>query len=338
MSSLCAVYRFRPVLKERLWGGTRLRDLLGRPAVERCRIGESWELFAFGNESSELVAPTAALHTLHDLLSLGYVRVAQNGTAQPGFPLLFKWLDAAMDLSVQVHPPDGHPLLAKGTSGKTECWVVLDAERDAKVYIGLERPLSSGDIAALSRTGEIAHYLRWFRVQPGDVFFIPAGTVHALGAGVMVAEVQQASDVTYRLYDWQRVDPATGRPRELHIEQAAACVRQTSGGPVRPRLALSTDGLRVEKLITRDICQAFELSRVFAARRVTVRLQANWAVWMVMQGRGLVDDGRNNHTVKQGDTLLVSGPGTCRVVPADGSIVLLETRVPDEPLACWYAE
>ncbi len=337
MAGTGTVYRFRPVLKERPWGGHRLATLLGRRAPVEKRFGESWELFSFGDAASELARPTPNRRTLRDLIVHGDVRVDANGQPAGTFPLLFKWLDADSNLSVQVHPPDGHPLLPAGQFGKTECWVVLAAEPGSKVFVGLKQNCCSGELLELARSGEIAGYLQDYDVKPGDAFFIPAGTVHALGAGVTVAEVQQASDVTFRLYDWNRIDPATGRPRELHLEQAVACTCHGGGKRVEPIPSLVTEAIRVERLLGAGECHAFELHRIRAGSAATVRLTGNWLVWMVLDGETVLSTGRSVELLTRGDTVLVTGPGEYLLQPAPEGVTLLQTTPAASCTPYWAA-
>lgn len=329
------IYKFKPVFKPRLWGGERLRKLLGRAAPGDVPVGESWELFAFGGEASELLTPRPSLRTLEDLIRAGLVDPGVNGQPVPDFPLLFKWIDAAQDLSVQVHPPDGHPLLPPGARGKTECWVVLDADEGACVYIGLDRRVAREELVGLARSGEIARLLRTFPARPGDVFFVPAGTVHALGKGVTVAEIQQASDVTFRLYDWDRIDPSSGRPRELHVTEAAECVLETTAGPVEPEPILVTGAVRVERLVSGALCPAFNLARVQLRGPARVRLHGPWVVWMVLEGKLTVRDARQAYPLRKGETSLATGPAVYQVAPVNGPATFLETSLPQWAANAW---
>ncbi len=220
---------FEPIFKERIWGGRRIETVLGKHLPSDKPIGESWEISDHGTSCSVVSNGHLRGESLRELISqsaeqlLGAAalpRLAQYGPAPFRFPLLVKWIDARKKLSVQVHPPDGHPRLPPGEQGKTECWFVADAEPGAEIYLGLRRGIDRAALLHELHRGTVDRCLNVFPAQPGDFYFVPAGTPHAIGAGVLLAEIQQTSDTTYRLFDWNRVDPSTGRPRELQIEAA----------------------------------------------------------------------------------------------------------------------
>ena len=180
---------------------------------------------------------------------------------QGSFPLLIKFLDARQDLSVQVHPDRAMAeRLGSGVRVKHEAWYVLETEGDAAIYKGLKAGVSRSDFSAAIESGTCDELLRRIRVKPGDCHYLPSGTVHALGAGVLVAEIQTPSDVTYRVFDWNRVDPASGRPRELHVEQALECI---NFGPVdesaQKRSHLASHWTTVTRLVT---CESFIIEKV----------------------------------------------------------------------------
>ena len=201
------------------WGGDKLRLLFGKDAPED-RVGESLEVSALKNLESVIVNGEFAGKTLGEALESDYEAI--TGCAKKPFPLLLKLLDARETLSVQVHPGDEYALRNDGKYGKTEAWVVLSAEEGSRIAYGikeLDRPLE--DIVADNRLEDV---LRWVCPRPGEVYYIPHGCVHALGGGVMVYEIQQSSDATYRFWDWGRVGK-DGKPRELHTRKALDVTR-----------------------------------------------------------------------------------------------------------------
>ena len=211
--------QFEPLLVERLWGGTRL----GVPAREgKTPIGESWLISDHSSHASVVSHGRHRGSTLRQLVEtyprelLGTVpRLTPDGR----FPLLLKLIDAAQALSVQVHPDDdAAKRLGEPDVGKTECWHVLDASPGAVLYCGLKPGVDRPQFETAAREGGVASLLEEARAEPGLTLLIPAGTIHAIGAGVLVAEIQQNSDITYRLYDWDRLD-AHGNPRALHLEK-----------------------------------------------------------------------------------------------------------------------
>ena len=234
----CPPLRFAPLLKRYLWGGRRLGTLLGKPIGAEEDYAESWEIADHGADQTVVSGGPLAGMTLEQVLEKhGRELLGQHWDSKQcsRFPLLFKFLDCRRVLSVQVHPNDA--AAAKQVPpdlGKTEAWVILAAEPGSVVYAGLKRGF---DQAALERElvrGTTELCLHKFEPKVGDCIFIPAGTVHALGAGLVVAEIQQASDTTFRLFDWNRVGP-DGKPRQLHIEESLAAI-DYSAGPVQPQV------------------------------------------------------------------------------------------------------
>ena len=214
---------FTPLYRRYLWGGRRFATSLGRDLPPGDDFAESWELVDRGDDQSVVAHGPFAGVTLGRLMR-------ERGDALYGprspasFPLLFKFLDARRDLSVQVHPDDVRAArLEPPDRGKTEAWYVVDAVPGSRIYAGLRPGIDAHSLAAAVRDGSCADVLHSFEPRAGDSVFIPAGTVHALGAGLLVAEIQQASDVTYRLFDWNRVG-ADGRARPLHVEAGLEAV------------------------------------------------------------------------------------------------------------------
>ncbi|MBI4584319.1 MAG: class I mannose-6-phosphate isomerase [Planctomycetes bacterium] len=231
--------RFRPIFKEKVWGGRRLEAVLGKALPPGAAIGEAWEISDHGEDLSLVAAGAHSGRTLRQLIEK-YPREVLGGPARP-FPLLFKSLDASETLSVQVHPGDREAArLEPGSSGKTEAWAVLHAEPGAKIVHGLAPGLSREEfyrgVEAIkacelrpSREAPLSRFFQWRAVERGDVVFLPAGTVHTIGSGIVLVEVQQSSDLTYRIFDW-------GRPRPLHLEQARQIPLPAIGAPpVYPR-------------------------------------------------------------------------------------------------------
>ena len=207
---------FAPIFKDYPWGGRNLATLLGR-AIPDGIVAESWEIAAHPNGSSPIAAGALQGATLKEAMEQwGEALVgSRNATdlAQGRFPLLVKLLDANRWLSVQVHPDDVYAHAHEGESGKTEMWVVLHADRGAELIYGFASGVTRERFAAAIAAGETERYLHRVTVEAGDVIVVPTGAIHALGPGILVAEIQQNSDTTYRIYDW-------GRPRPLHIEKA----------------------------------------------------------------------------------------------------------------------
>ncbi len=246
---------FRPLLKRLVWGGRQLGELLGKPVGEGSDYAESWEVVDHGVDQSVVSVGAEAGRTLRELVRDRPEELFGEGIRHDHFPLLLKFLDCNRVLSVQVHPDDAYAgQMTPPDLGKTEAWYVVAAKPDAVIYAGLRPGVDPQQLRAACGDGSVGGLLHEVRPRVGDCFFIPAGTVHALGGGLVVAEIQQSSDTTFRLFDWNRVD-AAGRGRELHVDQAIA-VTDFSRGPVEPQKPQpDADGLetlvRCDKFILR---------------------------------------------------------------------------------------
>jgi mannose-6-phosphate isomerase len=226
--------RFLPFLRPMVWGGRRLGEVLGKQLPTDDSYGESWELSDHASHQSVVANGPSAGKTLRQLMEQD--RTALLGSAADKhrlFPWLVKFLDARDWLSVQVHPDDkAVQRLWPGEGGKTEAWFVLAAEPGSRVYAGLLPGVDEPRLRKALAAGTVADCLHQFVPRPGDCVFLAAGTVHAVGGGVLLAEVQQTSDATFRLFDWNRRD-ASGKARALHVEEAMACI-DWHRGPVQP--------------------------------------------------------------------------------------------------------
>jgi len=213
--------KFQPILKDKIWGGPRLKDILNK-STESDKCGESWEIssvqgnlsivrngFLTGNNLQELIEVYMGDLVGDKIYSLFGIE----------FPLLIKFIDANDILSVQVHPDDELARVRHDAYGKTEMWYIIDAEENAELIAGFNRDLNRETYIRHLQGKTLKEILNFEKVRKGDVFFTPAGRVHAVGAGILLAEIQQTSDITYRIYDWERVDDK-GNPRELHTELA----------------------------------------------------------------------------------------------------------------------
>ncbi len=226
---------FEPIFQERIWGGRRLEEHFGKDLPPARKIGESWELVDRPEAQSIVRHGRFKGMSLHDLWANHRKKVFGEVTDAARFPLLIKLLDARDTLSLQVHPPADLALDLNGEP-KTEFWFVAQADEGAKIYAGLREPLSAEQFGQSIGEGKVTDHIHEIPVKAGDGIFLPAGRCHAIGGGNLLVEVQQNSDTTYRVYDWDRVDD-TGRPRELHIEQALRCIDFNDCRPelVKPR-------------------------------------------------------------------------------------------------------
>ncbi len=281
--------QFTPVFKETIWGGRSLETVLGRKIPDG-RVAESWEIAAHPHGQTLIANGLLAGQTLTDaqrrwgeaLLGSRNRRAVESGK----FPLLIKLLDANDWLSVQVHPDDAYGLAHEGEYGKTEMWVVLHAQPGAELIYGLRRDVTRGQFVQAVDENRVEDVLQRVAVSKGDVVFVPAGTVHALGPGIVVAEVQQNSDTTYRLYDWGRMG-ADGKPRELHIDRGLEVIdwQQTEPGLVVPQIApAGQKGVGVEHLAQ---CPYFQTERILvgAGRVYTGECTGEtFEIWALLSG------------------------------------------------------
>ena len=216
-------FTFRPIFKERVWGGRELERLYHKPLPPGVPIGESWEISDRPGDVSVIANGTLAGKDLRWLMENHAADLLGEARPQGGrFPLLIKILDAQDKLSLQVHPP---PAKAAELGGepKTEMWYVAEAAPGAELYVGLKRGVTRAEFEQRIKAGTVAECFHRVSVRPGDAMFLPSGRVHALGAGLIIFEIQQNSDTTYRVFDWNRLG-LDGKPRELHIPQSLASI------------------------------------------------------------------------------------------------------------------
>ncbi|MBE3137102.1 MAG: class I mannose-6-phosphate isomerase, partial [Thermoplasmata archaeon] len=314
---------FEPIYQYRLWGGRRLSDLLSAPLPSDGPIGEAWILSDRDDHASMVANGPLKGQTIGQLLKQWPEQfLGKMSQRFHRFPLLLKFLDAHEMLSVQVHPSDAHTeLLPTGETGKTEAWVVLEAGAESRLYAGLKPGTTAEDLQRALTNGAVADHLIYFTPKSGDGIFLPAGTIHALGGGV-VFEVQQNSDVTFRLYDWDHIDPKTGQSRALQVDQALACIDFAQGavGPVIP-LVETTTPVERERLFH---CEHFWLWRLRGQLPFTVGAAGVPRVLICIEGTGQIRHGSVTYTVGKGDVLLLPAVvGVCTFRPRS-AVNLLE--------------
>ncbi|MFH1873828.1 MAG: type I phosphomannose isomerase catalytic subunit [Pseudomonadota bacterium] len=220
------IMKFQPVLKSLPWGGRKLASLLNKTLPDDAPYGESWEIVDLPSVQSIVnKGPWQGASLASIVKEQPQALMGNSKLSQGRFPLLFKFIDANDTLSVQVHPDEAAcKKLGGGARPKTEAWFILHAEPGAKLYLGLQPGVAPQAFEAALQTGKVEELLKTVEVKPGDFYFIPAGLVHAIGKGIVLAEIQQVSDTTYRVFDWNRVG-LDGKPRQLHIKQALASIK-----------------------------------------------------------------------------------------------------------------
>ena len=219
MTSDLSPLKFTPIFQERIWGGRKLESLFGKKLPSGERIGESWEIVDRPEAQSVVANGPLKNKTLHELWSKYRQDIFGNMRSAPRFPLLIKLLDAQEKLSLQVHPPENIAAKLAGEP-KTECWYVAAAESNAEIFVGFNKATTREEFERSLRAGSAAGHVHSLPVKAGDAMFLPAGRFHGIGGGNVLVEVQQNSDTTYRVFDWNRVDDSTGKPRQLHVDQA----------------------------------------------------------------------------------------------------------------------
>jgi mannose-6-phosphate isomerase len=321
--------RFEPIYQYRLWGGRRLSNLLSTPLPGDGPIGEAWVLSDRDDHQSQVANGPLKGQTIGELME--EFRGQLMGKLAPRFrrfPLLLKFLDAHELLSVQVHPSDAHPeLIPAGDTAKTEAWVVIDAEKGSHIYAGLRSGTTSGILRQSLDDGTIADHLVCITPKAGDAVFIPAGTVHTLGDDVVVFEVQQNSDVTFRLYDWGHVDAKTGRPRPLQVDQALASIdfADSNSGLVTP-FVVTTAPVERERLFD---CEHFLLWRLRGKSPFNVGAVEMPRVLVCIEGSGWLKSDGTAYGVDKGQVwLLPAAVGACEFHP-NNAVTLLEIALPE---------
>jgi mannose-6-phosphate isomerase len=324
--------RLEPILKELIWGGRRLGTLLGKPIGPGVCYAESWEVADHRDDVSLVAEGPLKGTTLRRLVQHHGSELLGPGLGpRDQFPLLVKFLDAHQVLSVQVHPDDERGWRLAGDNGKTEAWVVVHAEPGSLIYAGLHPGVTRADFAVALETGAVEPLLHRFEPRPGDCILIPAGTVHAIGAGVVLAEIQQMSDATFRVHDWGRLG-GNGKPRELHLAKALEST-DFAAGPVDPLVSQPEPclGGTRERLVR---CPYFALERLRLDGSAEVSVgspdRERFTIVIGLAGRTLVRHGRDAVPLAFGQTLLLPAAlGACTLVPQDaGEAVVLTCTVP----------
>ena len=314
--------RFGPILRQLIWGGRRLGTVLHKPIGPADDYAESWEIADYRNAVSVVCEGPLEGTSLRELVERrGPELLGTRHAGASQFPLLVKFIDARLDLSVQVHPDDEKGKRLAGDNGKTEAWVIVDAEPDSLIYAGLKSGVTPQQFGAAITAGEVEPLLHRFSPRPGDCIMIEAGTVHAIGAGVLLAEIQQMSDATFRIYDWGRVG-ADGKPRELHVAQALEST-DFALGPVNPLLPAperDASGNLREKLARSAY---FALERWRLARPAVLGFDDRFTILMGLEGRAEVRHNNQGTILDFGQTLLLpAAAGPCAVIPQGEAVVL----------------
>lgn len=318
--------KFEPILKQTLWGGDKIISFKQLNDT-RTEVGESWEISAVeGSESIVTEGPDKGM-TLTEVLSkyreelLGEANYARFGVK---FPLLVKFIDARQDLSIQVHPSDELAKKRHNSMGKTEMWYVIGADKGAKLRSGFSEQITPKEYKDRVYNNTITEVLQEYDIQPGDVFFLPAGRVHSIGAGAFIAEIQQTSDVTYRIYDFDRKD-AKGNARELHTDLA----REAINFEVLDDYRTQYDVVENEP-IELVACPYFTTSLYDMTEEITCDYSEldSFVIFVCVEGScTLYDNEKNEVSFKAGETVLMPASTQEVTIVPNGKVKLLETYV-----------
>jgi mannose-6-phosphate isomerase len=311
---------FQPILKEKIWGGQKLTTILGKDTPGLSNCGESWEISGVPGNVSVVSNGSLKGKSLNELIErFGEKLMGKSVMASFGqeFPLLIKFIDAAADLSIQVHPNDELASARHGSKGKTEMWYIMQADEGASLIAGFNRETSKDAFLAYVKEGRLTEIMNTEQVKAGDVFFIPAGRIHTIGAGLLLAEIQQTSDVTYRIYDFDRTDK-DGNKRELHIEEALDAMDYACYDSYKTHYDEREN--EVNPVISSPF---FTTNKIKLTQPLTIKKATtdSFRIYICTRGRGMIE----GEAIGLGETMLVPAClEEIQIIP-DDEIELLET-------------
>ncbi|MBQ8967318.1 type I phosphomannose isomerase catalytic subunit [Ruminococcus sp.] len=324
-----AIIKLKPAFKDYLWGGTRLRDEYGKEC-DYDKVAESWELSCHKDGPSMVDDyENGGMMTLEDYIArAGRQVLGKNCEKFENFPILIKLIDAKDNLSVQVHPDNEYAMRVEGEYGKTEMWYVVDCDEGAELLYGFKHEISKDEFARRIADNTLLEVTQNVPVHKGDVFFIKSGTLHAIGKGILIAEIQQNSNTTYRIYDYGRVGK-DGKPRELHVEKAKDVTRLAPAEQYPDVPAVEKNGAKM-KLMAK--CEYFTTYKVDIEERAEFEADdSSFVSLLILEGEPFVTDGEPEPTAeeayntKKGDSIFVTaGSGKFFV---EGKCSLILTRI-----------
>lgn len=312
---------FTPILQDRIWGGEKLKTDLGKD-IPTTTTGESWELSAVSGNVSVVKNGALAGTPLDALLEKdpeGVLGTAVHAKFGVQFPLLFKFLDAKEDLSIQVHPNDELAKKRHNSFGKTEMWYVMQADEGSRIIVGFNHKSSPEEYLEKLESKQLIDILNQEPAKKGDVYFLETGTIHAIGAGIVIAEIQQTSDITYRIYDWDRVD-ANGKGRELHVQEALDAMNYNETDTKKEYTK------EENKSNTMVDCPYFTTNFLPLNGSAEVSKDgSSFTVYICTEGEYTVTADGETHGFKKGDTVLI--PAAVKDFSLDGNATLLEIYI-----------
>ena len=301
--------KLNAALKDYIWGGNNLKNKYGKSSDGP--VAEAWELSTHPDGKSRVSGGEFDGMELPEVLKIHPEYCGPEGCPDGTLPVLFKLIDSDAPLSVQVHPDDLYARRVENSSGKTECWYILEAAEDACIYLGLNRDLSREAFEEKIRDGSLLSVLNRISVRPGEIYNIPAGTVHALGKGVTLAELQQNSNLTYRVYDYGRLG-RDGKPRPLHIQKALDVIHLKKGIPDVPADSevLEKEGLLIRNILRTDL---FCLDRLELSGNALLPGSGSFRAMTCVDGNAVLSSGENSLNMQKGDTVFVCAGETVRL-------------------------
>ena len=312
--------KFKPILKDKIWGGTKLRDVLGKIASDKA--GESWEISAYGDDISIVENGFLAGNNLLELAEI-YMGDLMGDTIYERFgvefPLLIKFIDATDVLSVQVHPDDAMAMEKHNANGKTEMWYIVESDQ-GQLIVGFNREMDREQYLQHLKEGTLKEILNYEEVAPGDIYFMPAGRIHAISSGVLLAEIQQTSDLTYRIYDWGRSDEK-GHPRELHTELALEAI------DFRKPSSYKTEYLPLQNSTVTAVDSPFFTTGVLRLDQPVEKdfnLIDSFVIYLCMEGAAGITYGKGEvELIKKGETVLIPAElKNLAIVPTEATTLL----------------
>ncbi len=319
--------KFKAIYKEKIWGGTKINTVLGKDFSPLSSCGESWEISGIEHESNKVMNGFLKGNTLNELLNVymgDLVGEKVFDVYGDKFPLLIKFIDAKDNLSVQVHPDDSLAKKSDIENGKTEMWYVLDAEDHARIQIGFNTPMTKQKLEKHIHAGNLEDVLHYIETKAGDVFYIPAGKVHAIGKGVLLAEIQQSSDITYRLYDYNRKD-STGNLRPLHLQEAYQAIDYDNN---EQEVLRSIPECNKTLTLVRS---PFFITNVMLFDKKVEKIYADmdtFVIYICLEGHARIQYAEGEECISKGECLLMPAIIEDAVFIPDGTCKLLEVYLP----------
>jgi len=313
--------KFQPLFKYRIWGGNKLKTVLNKD-YDSESIGESWEISDVPNDETVVADGSLKGYTLKQLIKefkgefLGESVYKQFGEA---FPLLIKFIDAKTPLSIQVHPNNEYAKTHHNSFGKNEMWYIMQADQDANIIVGFEKEIDKTQFKQHLEDKSVLNVMHHENVKKGDAFYIPTGRIHAIGAGVMLAEIQQTSDVTYRVYDYDRVDKTTGKTRELHTEQATEVL------DFNVESSYKTDYQKELNTSNKLIYSPYFKSNFLPIKGEVKKDYSNvdsFVIYMCVSGQAVIQYQQKDYTINTGETILLPASVNDVMLKSDDAQIL----------------